>query len=305
MRSDDLRETEMLIGVDVGGTFIKVGVVTQNGKIIDKKKVPTPKYAGYKTIISVIKDYLKQYKISGIGIGVPGFVNTEKGIVHKLVNIKGWDKVPLRKIIEKATKVPVSIDNDVNCMAIGEVKFGMAKNKKNVFCMTLGTGVGGGLIINGKIYRGSSFTAGEVGHITLDKNGPRCNCGNNGCLEAFVGNKRIIVKAKRIGIDTPEELTMSAKKGDKKALQIWKEIGEDIGTVLAGIVNLVNPELIVIGGGVANAGDVLMKYIKKTVKERSIFIAGNSVKIVFSRLGNDAGVLGAAALALAASFKEA
>jgi len=286
------------IGVDVGGTFIKIGVVSERGEIVEKKKIPTPKNAGYKVIIEGIREYLGKWKILGIGVGLPGLINTEKGVVHRITNIKGWNNVPLQKLIEKAVKLPAKIDNDVNCMAFAEAIFGNAKGKKNVFGITLGTGVGGGIVIDGKIYRGANFTAGEVGHVTVDKNGPKCNCGNRGCLETIAGNKRILSRAKAIGINSLEELNSAAMKGNKKAKKIWEETGECIGIVLAGVVNILNPELISIGGGVANAGDLIMKSIRKTVKNRAISVARDSVKIEFSKLGNDAGILGAAALVL-------
>lgn len=282
MRSDNI------IGIDVGGTFIKIGLVSAGGRIIARRKIPTPPRADYRVIFNAIKDF----EAAGIGIGVPGFVNTDKGIVHKLVNIKGWDNVPLQRLLEKAAGMPVRIDNDVNCMVLGEVAFGIAKGKRNVFGITLGTGVGGGIVIDGRIYRGSSFTAGEVGHVTVVKDGPRCNCGNRGCLEALVGNRRIIAK----GGMSPQELEAQAKRGNKKAIRIWQEAGEYIGIVLAGIVNVLNPELIVIGGGIAKAGDLIMKPIRNAIKKRAVPIARDIVKIKFSKLGDDAGVLGAAAL---------
>lgn len=277
-----------IIGIDVGGTFIKIGLVSPKGKIIARKKIPTPKKADYRIIV----DAIKNFRASGIGIGVPGFVDTEKGVVHKLVNIKGWDNVPLQRLMEKATGIPTRIDNDVNCMVLGEVKFGIAKGKRNVFGVTLGTGVGGGIVIDGRIYRGTSFTAGEVGHVTVIKDGPRCNCGNRGCLEALVGNRTII----RRGGMSPQELELAAKKGNKTAIKIWQEVGEYIGIVLAGIVNVLNPELIVIGGGIAKAGNLIMRSIRETVKKRAVPIARDIVKIEFSKLGDDAGILGAAAL---------
>lgn len=279
-----------IIGIDVGGTFIKIGLVSPKGRILARKKIPTPDRADSRIIV----DAIKEFRAVGIGIGVPGFVDTAKGIVHKLVNIKGWDNVPLQRLMEKVTGVPTRIDNDVNCMVLGEVTFGIAKGKKNVFGITLGTGVGGGIIIDGRIYRGASFTAGEVGHVTVIKDGPRCNCGNRGCLEALVGNKTIIKRGKM----SPQELELAAKKGDKTAIRIWQEVGENVGLVLAGIVNVLNPELIVIGGGIANAGNLIMKSIRETVKKRAVPVARDIVKIEFSKLGDDAGILGAAALCM-------
>lgn len=291
-----------IVGIDLGGTYVKMGIVTPEGKIIARKKLITPAGGNYKALINLIIKNIPVKKVSGIGFGVPGFVNTEKGIVHTLVNIPGWKNVNLQSIMEKRTGIPTRIDNDVNCMVLGEVTFGIAKGKRNVFGITLGTGVGGGVVINGKLYRGSSFTAGEVGHVTVLKDGPRCNCGNRGCLEALVGNKRIVERYKKItklkGKITPEIIEEEAKNGNKKAIKIWQETGEYIGIVLAGIVNVLNPELIVIGGGIAGAGNLIMKSIRNTVQQRSVAVARDTVQVKFSKLGNNAGILGAAALLL-------
>lgn len=289
-----------IIGIDLGGTYIKMGLVTKGGHIVTRKKLVTPSGKNYNKVIDLIIENLPSKNVSGIGFGVPGLVDSERGIVHALVNIPGWKNVPLQKIIEKRTRIPAVIDNDVNCMVLGEAAFGAAKGKHDVFGITLGTGVGGGIIINGRIYRGSSFTAGEVGHVTVEKDGPRCNCGNRGCLEAIVGNKRIVArykKGKKIkGNITPIMIQEAAEKGDQYAKKIWQETGEYIGIALAGIVNVLNPQLIVIGGGIAKAGDLLMNSIRATVKRRAMPVAREKVQIKFSKLGNDAGILGAAAL---------
>lgn len=289
-----------IIGIDLGGTYIKMGSVTEKGRVVDRKKLATPSGKNYKAVIDLIVENLPDQNTSGIGFGVPGFVDSERGIVHELVNIPGWKDVPLQKIMEERTGIAARIDNDVNCMVLGEVTFGTAKGKHNVFGITLGTGVGGGVVIDGKIYRGSSFTAGEVGHVTVIKDGPRCNCGNRGCLEALVGNRRIVARfkkeAKVKGRVTPETIQLAAEKGNKCAKRIWQETAEYIGIVLAGIVNVLNPELIIIGGGMAGAGDLLMKGIRNTVKKRAVPVAREKVQIKFSKLGNDAGILGAAAL---------
>lgn len=291
-----------IIGIDLGGTYIKMGLITPKGRIIARQKLATPRKKDYKAVIDLIVKNLSLQNVSGIGFGVPGFVDTEQGIVHALVNIPGWKNVPLQKIMEKRTGIPTRIDNDVNCMVLGEVTFGAAKGKRNVFGITLGTGVGGGIVIDGKVYRGSSFTAGEVGHVTVVKDGPRCNCGNRGCLEALVGNSRIVAKYKNKtkikGKVIPETIQLAAEKGNKYAKRIWQETGEYIGIVLAGIVNVLNPELIIIGGGMARAGDLLMKSIGDTVKKRAVPVARERVQIKFSKLGDDAGILGAAALTL-------
>jgi len=294
-----------IIGIDLGGTYIKIGLVNSEGSIITRKKLVTPVSGGYRAVINLIIKNLpfpKNAQCRGIGFGVPGFVNARKGLVYRLVNIRGWDNVPLKKIMEKQTGIRACIDNDVNCMVMGEAAFGAAKGKQNVFGITLGTGVGGGIIINGRIYRGAGFTAGEIGHITVAKNGPRCNCGNRGCLEAFVGNNRIIARYKRRtgikGTITAKDIQKAAQKGDKYARRIWQEAGEYIGIALAGIINVLNPEIIVIGGGVSGAGHFLMDSIRKTVEERALPIASSGTEIKKAKLGNDAGIIGSAALCL-------
>lgn len=304
-----------IIGIDLGGTNVKMGLVSEKGAVKKRLIFKTLKTRDYKVLLKTIEDGIKELlskipkkDILGIGFGVPGFVNYDKGLVHKLVNIPGWRNIPLRKIINKNTKLRTFVDNDVNCMVLGEVAFGAGKGKENVVGITLGTGVGGGVVIEGKLYRGSSFTAGEVGHITLIKDGPKCNCGNNGCLEALVGNNYIISRVKKDikkgqktkikGEITPKSLFCAARAGDKYAKSIWKETGEYIGIALSGVVNMLNPELIIIGGGVSKAGSLLIKSIRDTVRKRSVAVAKDIVKIKTSKLGNDAGVLGAAALVI-------
>ncbi|MCM8782588.1 MAG: ROK family protein, partial [Candidatus Omnitrophica bacterium] len=235
------------------------------------------------------------------------------GIIHHLVNIKGFKKVPLKKLIEARTGIPTFLDNDVNVMTLGELYYGAGKGAKNLLCITLGTGVGGGIVIEGQLYRGSSLSAGEIGHMPLNERGPRCNCGGFGCMEKFVGNKYIVAKTikeikkgkksiikkmvkghlKRI---TPELISLAAKKQDKLAKAIWEEIGSHLGVTLAGVINLLDPERIIIGGGVAEAGNILFEAIRKTVRERAMRVPAKGVKIVKAKLGQDAGLIGAAVL---------
>ncbi|MDP2980819.1 MAG: ROK family protein, partial [Candidatus Omnitrophota bacterium] len=177
------------IGVDLGATFVKIGLVDNKGKVYFRRKIETPPGADktllIDSIVNNVKDVIKKSgkQVYGIGIGVPGPVDSQKGIVHYFPNIKGWKEVPLKAILEKKLGLRVTLDNDVNAMTLGEFVFGAGKGCDNLVCLTLGTGVGGGIIIEGKLYRGGSMTAGEIGHMPINETGPLCNCGGIACLE--------------------------------------------------------------------------------------------------------------------------
>jgi glucokinase len=310
------------IAVDLGGTNIKIGVIKDGNKILRKVSVPTRNYKNKNSFVGgisqislrIVKDAgVNKKDISGMGIGAPGLIDSKRGIIHHLVNIKGFKNVPLKKLIEKRTGIKTFLDNDVNVMTLGELYHGAGKGAKNMLCITLGTGVGGGIVVEGELYRGSTLSAGEIGHMPLNEKGPLCNCGGFGCMEKFVGNRYIsgtAVKKIKKGAKTlitklvdgnlkrisPEIVSDAARKGDKLAISVWKEIGGHLGVTLAGAVNLLNPERIVIGGGVAEAGKVLFDAIKTTVRGRAMHVPGRYVKIVKAQLGQDAGLIGAAVL---------
>jgi len=190
----------------------------------------------------------------------------------------------------------VSLDNDAKLMTLAEYKLGAAKGYSNVLCMTLGTGIGGGLIINGKLYRGVNNAAGEIGHLPINEKGLSCNCGSSGCLEAYVGNQRILSEAKKaFRCDIAlEELSELAAKNNKIAKEVWRKTGVHLGFALAGVVNLLNLDAIVIGGGVAKAGKVLFDNITKALRDQAMSVQGKHVRIFHAKLGNDAGLIGAA-----------
>jgi len=310
-----------IVGVDVGGTHTKVAILNLRGRILAKTSFLTKRYkknALVRTIANcferlIAENKLDKKNILGLGIGVPGLVNFKKGLVFYFVNIPAWKNVPLKKILEAETGLPVFVDNDVKVMTLGELTFGAGKNYRNVICLTLGTGVGGAVVVDGRLYRGSSLVAGEIGHIPINENGPLCNCGGVGCLEAHVGreyflndvrrelrrgSKSVItgIVKNRLSDITPELLTQAASKGDPFAKRKWEEMGRHVGNALVGVVNLLNPELIIIGGGMAEAWDFISGSIKKTIKKNAMEVQGKAVKIVKARLGNDAGVIGAAEL---------
>lgn len=309
------------IGIDVGGTNVKIALVDSDGKIGYSNTIPTRAEMGYEYTINnmkqAIRDLLLETKLSakdieGIGFGLPGQVDFKSGIVRLITNIPGWVEIPLAKMIEDEFHIPTRIDNDVRCAALGELNFGAGKGCENLICITVGTGIGSGLIINGKLVRGASNAAGEIGHIKLQMHdGPICGCGDTGCLEAFASGPSIVAMAEEYimggkstkyremanGNDiTPFIVAEAAKAGDPVARRIFTKMGEYIGIGMASVVNLLNPERIIVGGGVADAGDILMTPLKETLKKRAMKIAGETVEVVPAQLGNTAGVIGASLL---------
>jgi len=243
----------------------------------------------------ILKQDISRDSILGVGIGLPGPVDALKGVVHFLPNIPGWREVGLKKILEQKTRLLVFIDNDAKLMTIAEHRAGSAKGYSNALCLTLGTGVGGGLVINNQLYRGFDNSAGEIGHIPLNEYGPVCGCGSQACLEAYVGNSRIIRDAHKLFGPkiTLEEVSSLASAGNSKAIAFWGEVGKKLGLALSGIVNLLNLDVIVIGGGVSGAGKALFESVQQTVLARAMSVQAKRVKIFKAKLGSDAGIIGA------------
>jgi len=295
-----------VVGVDVGGTNIKLGVVGPSGKVIARNSFATKPYALNRIKLiaalsseiqaSIITAGLSKKQIAGVGIGLPGLVDYEKGIVRFLPNIPGWRGVHLKSILQKRIKLPVFVDNDVKVITLAESKFGAGRVVRNLVCLTLGTGVGAALILNGQLYRGEDNAAGELGHMPLNEHGPKCNCGGFGCFETYVGNRPLFALASRMmrtpGMTTQKMFAL-AKKGNKKALLFWKTAAEHIGNGLVGIVNLLNPRLIIIGGGISNNEKFLFKTIAQTIRRRAMSLQGSAFKIKRAEFKDDAGIIGA------------
>ena len=296
-----------IIGIDLGGTNLKVALLDLHFKIRDKRILDTKSCGTKKLLISclinatnkIIQDNrLAKVNILGLGIGLPGPIDIKRGLVHFFPNIRGWQEVNLKGILRKRLGLPIFLDNDANLMCLAEHRLGAAKGFKNVVCLTLGTGVGGGIIIEDKLYRGLSFAAGEIGHIPINEKGPRCNCRGQACLEAYIGNARIIEKAQKLFRRkiALKQLSVLAKKGNQKAIALWSSVAEHLGIALAGVVNFLNPDCIVIGGGISGAGRVLLDKVRKVISERAMIVQARHAKIFKARLGNDAGLIGAAIL---------
>ena len=295
-----------VVGVDVGGTNIKLGVVGPSGKVIVRNSFATKPFASSRIRLidalaneieaSIITAGLNKRQIAGVGVGLPGLVDYEKGIVRFLPNIPGWRAVHLKSILQKKVRLPVFVDNDVKIITLAESKFGAGRGVKNLVCLTLGTGVGSGLILNGQLYRGEDNAAGELGHMPLNEHGPRCNCGGFGCFETYVGNRALLALA--CGVMGKSDVTLEqmfalAQKGNKKALLFWKKAAEHIGNGLVGIVNLLNPRLIIIGGGISHNEKFLFKTITDTIRRRAMGLQGSAFKIKRADFKDDAGIIGA------------
>ena len=299
-------------GVDVGGTTIKMGFFETSGKLIDKWEIKTDTSNGGENILSDIakaidnklaQEGISKNDVQGVGVGVPGPVNS-KGIVLKCVNL-GWGVFNVEEELASLTGLKVKAGNDANVAALGEMWQGAGKGSEDMVMVTLGTGVGGGIIVDGKVIAGANGAGGEIGHITVnDDEIEACNCGQYGCLEQYTSATGSVRMAKRKLAKTDEETSLraveelsakiifdEAKKGDKIAGELVEELGKILGSTLSNIAAVTNPEVIVIGGGVSKAGQILIDTIHKHFTE-SVFHACKDTRFVLAGLGNDAGMYG-------------
>jgi glucokinase len=301
------------IGIDFGGTTIKSalvhdGVIIQHGEVIDTMHTGDSASIIEALLVEIAELRKIRPETAAIGVGLPGITDGVHGIVHRLSNVPGWNDVPLRDMLKRRTGLFSAIENDAKCMTYAEWKYGAAQDARNVVCVTLGTGVGGGIIIEGKLYRGSFLGAGEIGQMSIDYEGRPGNYGNPGAIEKYVGNHQIAERAQKlyeacgklVSLDdcTPAALDVAAHKGDTVALQLWSQMGMELGIALANVVWLLNPDSIVIGGGVSKAGDLLFEPIRRTIQAVTMPTFYENLKIVPAALGNDAGVIGSASVAL-------
>lgn len=302
-------KTRYVLGIDLGGTNIKCGLVSLDGSVISRTHLATETFIADKNqLIQALcgeclnllhKNHLEKKNILGIGIGLPGLVDIRKGVVKFLPNLPGWENVALKNIMEKKIKMPTFIDNDVKLITLGEWKFGAGIGISDLICLTLGTGVGSGLILNDALYRGAGMTAGELGHVPLNEEGPLCNCGGRGCLERYVGNKYLLEKAQKLFERrdiTLEKVNHLAGQGNSRALKFWEETAAHIGVGLVSVVNLLNPKRIIIGGGISNAHRHLFPAILRTIRKRAMSVPSQMVQLRRARLGDCAGILGARVL---------
>lgn len=310
------------IGCDLGGTNLRAAIVdVETGQVLHQKSIPTLAREGHDAVMTRMADLFLQViqssgiskdDIGGIGIGVPGVLELDKGEVLFLPNLAGtWPHVPLKATIEKLTGLPTALLNDVRSITNGEWLFGAGCGVDTVAVFAIGTGIGGGLVINGQLQLGIGGTAGELGHMTVDFNGPRCGCGNYGCVEAYASGPAITamgLKAVTQGLTTaiadlcendlnritPELIARAALAGDPIAKDIYERAGFYLGIAAANISVAVGPRRIIIAGGVSQAGDLLLDPIRRTLRERVTVMPVDQVEVVRSQLGNNAGVIGVA-----------
>jgi len=315
-------EQKYVVGIDLGGTKIAGALVDLKGKAIRKSSLPTNAWEGEKEvsnrILKVVDELLNNEgqdlkvskdEIRAIGIGSPGPLDVKRGMILNSVNLP-FQNFNIVELVEERYKVKTYLDNDANVAAIGENVFGAGIGTENMIYITISTGIGGGAIINGKIYRGHTCNALEIGHITVMAEGPLCNCGNHGCAEALAsgtGIARLANKKLETAVEssltqyekvTSKEVFAEAAKGDKVAEEILENSLNYFGICVANTITIFDPEMVVIGGGVSKAGKIIFDTVNKVVKKRCFPVMAENCKIVPAALGEDAGVMGAAALAI-------
>ncbi|WP_440895849.1 ROK family glucokinase [Amphibacillus sp. Q70] len=309
-----------LLGVDIGGTTVKIGIIKEQGEIVDKWEIPTqieekadqiPTDIWASIVKKITEHQINKEQLIGIGAGAPGFVDAETGDIAVAVNL-GWKDFPLGKILRELSGLHVFIENDANIAALGENWLGSGQLADNLIAITLGTGVGGGLIANGRIISGVNGTAGEIGHMTVVKNGAPCNCGRQGCLETIAsatGISRIaedtimrysdsilVTTFKEKNKLTAKDIFSAYEKEDKCAIEVVEEITDVLGLAISNIATILNPSKIVIGGGVSKAGDLLLNPLKKAYQKYALPRTFEGSSFAIASLGNDAGIIGGAYL---------
>jgi glucokinase len=300
------------VGIDFGGTSVKLGVCRGGDLLITDEPLPTANYSGPAALIGAMAERVAKLKtqfpdIAAIGVGVPGLVDVDHGFVHELTNVPGWKHVPLKAILGERTGLPVVVDNDANAMTYAEFRYGAARGLRNVVGLTMGTGIGGGMVLDGRMFRGSGCAAGEIGQMSIHFDGRPGHYGNLGALEKYTGNSQIAEHAvkryaeacvdKEIEDCTPKKIAEAAQAGDDIARQIWGEVADWLGTALSSIAWLLNPDAFVIGGGVAQAGDLIFRPLNQKVQSMLSTVVWERLQILPARFSNEAGIIGNAALA--------
>lgn len=289
--------TSFAIGIDLGGTAIKAGSFDQEGRCLDSMKVPTAKPPVPSAVLAQLVNSVRQLDPQGhccaIGVGVPGPSDADCRMALRSINLPGWERIPVADELERTLRKPVVVENDANCAGVGEAWLGAGQKCRSMILLTLGTGVGGAIILNGELYSGSSGAAGELGLVVLHPDGPPCNSGNNGSLEQYVSATAI---ARRTGMRV-RELDRQARLGNPKALAWWHQIGIDLGAGLSSSIYVLAPEVVAIGGGVSQSADLFMPAAIAEIERRVMPTSRVGLRVVPAQLGNQAGCVGAARLA--------
>jgi glucokinase len=309
------------LALDIGGTKLAAAVF-QDDRIVARMRTPTHAEQGpeavFARIARLLESVLKKADMSisdiaSIGVGCGGPLDSETGIVYSPPNLPGWDAYPLKEKLEARFHVPAFVENDGNAAALAEFHFGAGKGYRNLFYITASTGIGSGIILDGRLYRGTNYSAGEFGHIVLAKGGPRCNCGGRGCLEALASGTAIARKAAKEaarfphsslgelalknGALTARDVAATARKGDPGAQRIFADAARYLGLGITSVIHLLNPEIVIIGGGLSETGPLLFEPIRNVVRNRAQAHLADFVKIVPAALGRNVGLYGALAVA--------
>ena len=296
----------IVFAVDLGGTHLRVALVDDTGNILRHLKQETPKGDSPGGILDALANAAREWHcdeqpVVAASIMVPGAVDCDKAVVVQAPNLPSLIKFPLKTELQRRLGWPVFLENDANAAAVGEMWLGAARGCNDVVSVTLGTGVGGGVILKGKLWRGSHGSAGEIGHTTVDPfSGLKCKCGNTGCLELFASATAIVRMARELGMKelTAEEVYETGRDGDERALSVFKRFGMYLGIGLANLMNLIDPQIIVITGGAVNGWDLFADEMYRQVRERAFRATAQQVKIARAECGDNAGLLGAARIAL-------
>jgi glucokinase len=307
------------LGIDIGGTNIKLALVSGSGCVVRRGLIETDAEQGPRSALRRIRMAFTALADSGehiaaAGIGCAGLIDVKRGILHSSPNLPKWKNTSLARIAGMELGVKTYVDNDVNAATYGEYKCGSGRGCSNLICITLGTGVGGGIVTDGKLLRGAANFAGEIGHMSVNLQGPKCKCGNRGCLEAYVGRKALLRSARsKLKIKTgsvlgklserekraltPKMIYTAARRGDRVAKEVLSDAAVYLGTAVASLINIFNPEVIAFGGGVSGAFDLMKPRLKQVVQSRAFEEPASMVKICRTELGNDSSTVGAALLA--------
>lgn len=292
------------IGMDLGGTTFKALAVTPDGSILGRVQEDTYAERGPQAVVQRMVEAIRRLRgdvstahasLAAVGFGIPGILDLAAGIVRRSPNLPGWKDFDLRAVLERHLDVPIVIENDANAAVLGEAWLGAGRGAQHILMLTLGTGVGGGVVVAGKILHGARGYGGELGHVAVDPNGPPCHCGSSGCLEQFASGTAIARLAEPYyGQTTARRVAMAARRGEAQALEVFRRVGRYMGIACAGFANLFNPERLVMGGGAAKSFDLLIETMQATMQQRTFAEVYNGLRIVQAERGTDAGGLGAA-----------
>ncbi|NEP15730.1 MAG: ROK family protein [Leptolyngbya sp. SIO4C1] len=288
---------QQVIGIDLGGTAIKLGLVTAAGEVVRSLSVPTPQPSYPEPVIAAIVNAVAQLdptrEATAIGLGMPGPADRAGRVAQISINLDGWLEVPVADWLEAQTGYPVTAENDANCAAIGEAWLGAGRQFQDWILLTLGTGVGGAIFLNGQLFTGHSGAAGELGLITIDPNGPVCNSGNSGSLEQHCSMRAL----QRETGQSPQQLAEAARAGNPDAIALWQQYGRLLGAGIANHLYVLTPEAVVLGGGMSALAPLFMTALSAEIEARVLLPSRAHLQILIAELGNQAGLIGAAKLA--------